>query len=89
MHKSCGCVQKKQLDAMRQGAVRCNNCEESWYTRKSGVYLLEIEYDGLSWLKLGLARNVKKRSKQYGLPESASVKELFSPITSSVGMLLL
>jgi hypothetical protein len=62
---------------MRQGAVRCNNCEESWYTRTSGVYLLEIEYDGLSWLKLGLARNVKKRSKQYGLPESASVKELF------------
>ena len=77
IHKSCGGVQKKRLDAVRHGAVSCTNCEESWYTRKSGVYLLEIEHDGLSWLKLGLARNVKKRSKQYWLPESTSVKELF------------
>lgn len=72
-HISCGFVQTKQLDAMRKGRISCANCEGSWYTKKSTLYLIEITDNDFSWLKLGISGNIKRRLQRYGLPKSSTV----------------
>lgn len=73
---SCGHEQKITCCGVRDGHVRCNTCGDTWATRPSNLYLHKIEYGTITLLKFGRAKNVKRRSVQYGLPVGAVLKIL-------------
>lgn len=54
------------------GTFCCHFCQPSYATKKSGIYLIRIinELTGFSWLKLGVARNLKRRFSDYKLENS-------------------
>lgn len=61
---------------VKKGSFQCNLCQETWATRPSNLYLHYIKYEDNHLLKFGRARNVEKRSVQYGLPVGAELKIL-------------
>ena len=77
-HIKCGNTQTKALNDMRVGKVCCAFCGDNWYTKKSTIYLLKITLDDFSWLKLGIAQNVSKRIKTYGLKNACKIEVLFA-----------
>jgi hypothetical protein len=76
---SCGHEQKVSSRGMRTGQVVCHGCGESWATKPSNVYLLDITTAcGQRFLKLGMARIVTRRAQNYGLAEGAKIKVLYA-----------
>jgi hypothetical protein len=72
----CNHIQEITLSSVRQKSFICNTCEETSRDLPSKVYLLKIQSGSFIWLKLGYAKTVKTRMKQYRLPEDAKVKRL-------------
>jgi hypothetical protein len=76
-HNSCNHHQSIQMGSMRLGRVACHGCQESWQTRPSNLYLIKIDIeDDVTFLKLGIARDVNNRCLRYGLPSHAKVKTI-------------
>lgn len=50
----CGC-EKIRMEHARNGNWICGNCDDSYYTKDSNLYLVQYELDGFSWLKFGFA----------------------------------
>ena len=69
-----------QLINVRDNNFICNTCEETARDLPSKVYLLKITSDtviqSFTWLKLGYAKTVNTRIKQYGLPADVAIKRL-------------
>lgn len=64
---------------MDNGYVACHGCGESWATKPSNLYLLDITTAcGQRFLKLGIARVVEQRAHRYGLAEGAEIKVLYA-----------
>jgi len=72
----CGHEQQIKMEHMSSGSFRCQKCEEYSYTQPSKAYLLHIQVGVDEWLKLGYAKNVDLRIKQYGLPLDAVISKL-------------
>ena len=70
---SCGHEQEVSVGHMRRNSFRCQACEEWAYTQPSQAYLLHIKVGADQWLKLGFAKDIDLRIKQYGLPSEAEV----------------
>ena len=70
----CGHDQEINIGAMRKGSITCHGCGESWATKPSNAYLLRITADDVSFLKLGIAKDVGVRTTTYGLPDRAAVE---------------
>ncbi|MDG2297830.1 MAG: GIY-YIG nuclease family protein, partial [Gammaproteobacteria bacterium] len=72
------CKHEQEIDkgAVRTNYFKCNTCEETSRDLPSKVYLLKIQSGSFIWLKLGYAKTVKTRMKQYRLPEDAKVMRL-------------
>lgn len=78
-HNACGHKQQAQMGAMRNGYAVCHGCGESWATKPSNLYLLDITTAcGQRFLKLGTARVVTRRAQGYGLAEGAKSKVLYT-----------
>jgi hypothetical protein len=76
---SCGHNQPLTRSAMRNGQVVCHGCGESWATKPSNVYLLDITTAcGQRFLKAGIARVVTRRAQEYGLAPGAKIKVLYA-----------
>lgn len=73
----CGCSRIYPLNSVRRGVWSCETHGNTHYHRKSGIYLLELECQGFSWLKFGYAKSLDVRLKGYGLPDGAESKVLF------------
>jgi hypothetical protein len=79
IHDACGHEQQIQCGHMRSGYVACHGCGESWATKPSNVYLLDITTAcGQRFLKAGIARVVERRAERYGLAEGAKIKVLYA-----------
>lgn len=74
----CGCNKILRADHAEQGVWQCHNCTDNYYTLPSSLYLLEITYNGFTWLKLGFAKNIDVRVRSYGLPMGSRVSVLLS-----------
>lgn len=74
----CGCEKKLRVDHAVDGSYLCSNCSDSHYTKPSYVYLLKIEHEGFTWLKLGFAKNINLRKNGYGLIENCNVSVICS-----------
>ena len=72
----CKHEQEISIGNVRKNNFICNTCEETSRDLPSKVYLLKIQSGSFIWLKLGYAKTVKTRIKQYGLPEDAKAKRL-------------
>lgn len=66
----CGCQKELRIDHVAGDSWICDVHSESYYTKPSMVYLLEIVKDGFPWLKLGFAKNLELRTNGYGLKDS-------------------
>ncbi len=66
----CGCNKELRIDHASDGSWICDIHDDSHYSKPSMLYLLEIEKDGFSWLKLGFAKNLEIRTANYGLKSS-------------------
>jgi hypothetical protein len=79
VHNACGHEQQSKMSCMRLGSVVCHGCGESWATKPSNLYLLDITTAcGQRFLKLGIARVVTRRARGYGLVEGAKIKLLYA-----------
>lgn len=74
----CGSHQDLEITHVRRGSFVCHACEQTKYHKPTSVYLLKIELDNYTWLKLGLAIDVEHRSTQYGLPERTKITLLYA-----------
>jgi predicted nucleic acid-binding Zn ribbon protein len=72
----CGHTRSIEMADVRRNNFRCNTCEETSRDLPSKVYLLKIQSGSFIWLKLGYAKTVKTRIREYRLPEDAKVKRL-------------
>lgn len=73
---SCGCVTKVRRDAIYRGRIYCKNHDKTHYNNPNGVYLIEINHDGFSWLKLGMSLDLDRRISEYKLHEDSSYSVL-------------
>lgn len=71
--KQCGHEKVINYKQVRTGSFLCQQCEETYRTKPSFVYLLHIRTIDFEWLKLGYARNIELRTKGYGLSQEAKV----------------
>ncbi|MDA9159754.1 hypothetical protein N9O21_04345 [Rhodobacteraceae bacterium] len=72
----CGHVREADLSAALEGHVRCHECGETYLRKPSNLYLLRIKAFEQEWLKLGFAKTIESRVKQYGLPKVATIDVL-------------
>jgi hypothetical protein len=73
---SCGHVQRVARVNMRWGQVDCAGCGQSWCSRPSYIYLLQITWPDTNqqMIKVGFSAHPDKRFRhQLGLPDSATV----------------
>lgn len=68
----CGCEQEVGMFSARVGKVYCKTCDETFYNKKSSIYLLKFEVAEFSWLKFGFSKSVDNRVVGYGLPSGYS-----------------
>ena len=73
---NCEHEQAIRLDSVRQNSFICQMCENTSRELPSKVYLLKIYAGSKIWLKLGYAKELQTRIKQYRLPEKAIVEEI-------------
>ena len=76
---ACGCNKELQLGHVRSGRFICKEHDPTWYTQPSFVYLYLFEYNGFSFLKLGISKDAATRVKQYkytGKPKVTLLIEL-------------
>ncbi|MFY8272592.1 hypothetical protein AAEU32_00355 [Pseudoalteromonas sp. SSDWG2] len=74
--KNCGHTQVIDIGCVRNNSFICQTCEDTSFSQPSNIYLIKISNDGKSWLKLGYAKVVNNRYKEYGLPNSALIEEV-------------
>jgi hypothetical protein len=79
----CGCSRAYPLNSVRRGVWACETHGNTHYHRESGIYLVELEHQGFSWLKFGYAKNLDIRLKGYGLPDGVKSEVLFYKITET------
>ena len=80
LHKyilSCGCEKKISPYQVKQGIWACREHGNTHFNRNNGVYLVKLEYNGFSWLKFGLAKDMSVRLKGYGLNKGTKANILF------------
>lgn len=75
---SCGHVQEIEVSSAKVGKFACHVCDDTSWTKPSNVYLLRLSVNQFTWVKLGYAKNVIARLKQYGLPSIVEVQPVFS-----------
>lgn len=63
----CGHVQDIELQNAKDGSFVCHECDDTFYTLPSNVYLLRLIAPNFEWLKLGYAKVVETRIRQYRL----------------------
>ena len=79
----CGHVQDIALQNAKDGSFVCHECDETFYTLPSNIYLLRIAVPDFEWLKLGYSKVLETRIKQYRLSGGAIVEPLaILPTTS-------
>ena len=69
----CGHVREISFQSALDGSFVCHECEDTWYTLPSNLYLLHIRVGDEEWLKLGVAKVLESRIRQYGLPKVAVI----------------
>lgn len=74
----CGCIRTLRTGHVKVNNWACMNCDDTYYKKPSNVYLIRIVQGDFSWLKLGVARSVLGRSKNYKLKDPYSIEELAS-----------
>jgi hypothetical protein len=74
----CGHEREMLTGSVREGYAPCDTCEELSYDLPSKVYLLKLKHKDLTWLKLGHAKKVSTRIKEYGLIEGVKVETLIA-----------
>ena len=72
----CGHVQDIELQRAKDGSFVCHECDDTFYTLPSNIYLLRIVAPDFEWLKLGYSKVLDTRVKQYQLPAGAIVEPL-------------
>lgn len=73
---SCGHQVEIHQGQVQEGYFVCNICEETSRTLPSKVYLIEIKVNDMHWIKLGYAKNLSTRFRDFKLPDKSHTKEL-------------
>lgn len=76
MFLDCGHMQDIELQRAKDGSFVCHECDETFYTLPSNIYLLRIISPDFEWLKLGYSKVLETRIKQYRLSRGAVVEPL-------------
>jgi hypothetical protein len=72
----CGHVQDIELQKAKDGSFVCHECDDTFYTLPSNLYLLRMIAPDFEWLKLGYAKVIETRVKQYRLADNTIVEPL-------------
>lgn len=74
--KECGHTKESRPDMVNIGNPCCELCGDTYHSKKSKIYLMEIFSQSKSFLKLGVAGNSKSRIRTYGLKAGYKAKVL-------------
>lgn len=84
--KSCGHETEYNTFAVRIGSVCCQVCDATAWSKPSIIYLLHFAADdGTNWLKLGVAKNIDTRIRDYGLFDGVRLIECLATIPADTG----
>ena len=72
----CGHIQDIALQNAKDGSFVCHECDDTFYTLPSNLYLLRMIAPDFEWLKLGYAKVIETRVKQYRLADNTIVEPL-------------
>lgn len=63
---------------LKRGSFECQECEETYRTKPSNIYLIKIKdkESKKSWVKLGVSKNTQTRIGGYGLKSSCEAEVL-------------
>lgn len=75
---SCGHKRDATTASVRNKNVICQECEDTYLTKPSEIYLLRVRFDSDVFLKLGTSGNLAYRVRSYGLPPRVVVHQLAS-----------
>lgn len=66
---SCGHTLDLMVGNVRNNSWVCHECEDTFYTQPSNLYVIEIKSDcgEFNFIKLGYSKNIDKRIKDYNL----------------------
>lgn len=70
----CGHTQDIQPGSVRSNQFMCQLCGVSAWAEPAYVYSVKITVGEFSWFKIGYAKTIETRIKNYGLPAGAVVK---------------
>lgn len=84
----CKTKQDIEYNHVKENSWTCYNCQTNQYTKPSNLYLLKINNDELSWLKLGYAKDIDDRILGYNLVGEVAVEILKTyPFTTGLQVL--
>ena len=72
----CGHIQDIALQNAKDGSFVCHECDDTFYTLPSNLSLLRMIAPDFEWLKLGYAKVIETRVKQYRLADNTIVEPL-------------
>jgi hypothetical protein len=72
----CGHIRDMDLQKAKDGSFVCHECTDTFYTLPSNIYLLRIVAPDFEWLKLGYAKVIETRIRQYRLSQGTIVEPL-------------
>lgn len=69
----CGHEQEIAVSSVRINSFGCINCCGTHWTKESGLYALLISDGDKQWIKIGVAKDVNTRIKQYKLSKTSTI----------------
>lgn len=74
----CGHQKVIRMDHVEDGSYTCEHCDDTHYNKPSKLYLLKMQHEDFSWLKLGFAKDIDVRKSSYGLKPNTTAELLCS-----------
>lgn len=76
----CGHEQEISIAKVRRRNFHCAACGEYSWNQPAYVYAVQIAVGDFAWIKVGFAKSVEDRIKDYGLPDGARVNVLMTKL---------
>jgi hypothetical protein len=68
----CGCERKLRVGNLVRGIWSCKN-HSNYYSKSSYLYVIKIEFENVSFIKVGITSNPSRRFREYGISKACNI----------------
>jgi hypothetical protein len=76
--ESCGHIRDIDRTCVERNNFKCQECNSTFLTQKSNLYVYKITSDNFSFIKFGYGKNVENRIREYGLSNDCKAELVIS-----------